>query len=81
MDSRADDDDRVATTNITIDKDEVEQHHAIDAKGEESVKTQPTIECTELDAKTLSLPCDSEQIDDALGECEMKDSSLKSKGI
>ena len=80
MDSRADDDDRIASTHIKIDKDEEEQPPAIGAKNEESIKTQPTIECTDRDAKTLSLPCDSQQIDDALGECEMKTSSLKSKG-
>ena len=80
MDSRGDDDDRIAITHITIDKDEVEQHPEIGAKSEESIKMQPTIEFTDRDAKTLSLPCDSQQIDDALGECEMKTSSLKSKG-
>ena len=80
MDSRGDDDDRVAITHITNDKDEVEQHPEIGAKSEESIKMQPTIEFTDRDAKTLSLPCDSQQIDDALGECKVKNSSLKSKG-
>ena len=43
MDSRADDDDRIASTHIKIDKDEEEQPPAIGAKNEESIKTQPTI--------------------------------------
>ena len=80
MDSKEDDYDRIASTHITIDKDEEEQPPAIGEKNEESIKTQPCIECTDLDAKTPSLPCDSQQIEDALGGCKVKDSSLKSKG-
>ena len=80
MDLRADDYDLIVCTHITNDKYEEDQPPAIGGKNEEGIKTQPCIESTDLDEKILSLLCDSQQIDDVLGECKEKNRSLKSKG-
>ena len=79
MESKADNNDQMVDTYITIGIDELEQSPVIDEKDNECIESQPTIECTDRDAKTRSLIWDSQQIDDVLGECEIKRHSLKCK--
>ena len=79
MESKADNNDQMIDTYITIDIDELEQSPVIDEKDNECIESQPTIECTDRDAKTRSLISDSQQIDDVLGEYGIKRHSLKCK--
>ena len=67
MEPKADNNDQMVDTYITIGIDELEQSPVIDEKDNE-FESQPTIECTDRDATTRSLISDSQQIDDVLGE-------------